>query len=50
MFWIEEPALRGRVLDALNTAIYKRLREEGIEIPYPKRDLYIRQMPESKPL
>ena len=43
--WIGEPILRGRVVDALVTAIHRRLREEGIEIPYPKRDLYIREMP-----
>jgi len=43
--WISEPVLRGRVVDALNTAVYKRFAEEGIEIPYPKRDLYIREMP-----
>jgi MscS family membrane protein len=43
--WIEEPAHRGRVLDELNTEIYKQLAREGIEIPYPKRDVYIRQMP-----
>lgn len=39
--WIDEPVLRGRVLDALNTAVYKRFAEEGIEIPYPKRDVYL---------
>lgn len=44
--WIGEPVLRGRVVDALNTEIYKRLQEEGIEIPYPKRDVYIKQMPD----
>ena len=38
--------LRGRVVDALNTEIYKSLKKEGIEIPYPKRDLYIREMPD----
>jgi MscS family membrane protein len=43
--WIEEPVLRGRVLDALLAEVYKRLRKEGIEIPYPKRDVYIREMP-----
>ncbi len=46
--WIKEPAHRGRVIDTLNTEIYKRLAREGIEIPYPKRDVYIRQMPGSK--
>ncbi|MEJ2720095.1 MAG: mechanosensitive ion channel family protein [bacterium] len=43
--WIDEPALRGRMLDSLYTEIYKRLGQEKIEIPYPKRDVYIRQMP-----
>lgn len=43
--WVDEPVLRGRVLDALHTEIYKRLAQEGIEIPYPKRDVYIREMP-----
>ncbi|MCZ6767336.1 MAG: mechanosensitive ion channel family protein [bacterium] len=43
--WIRTPDLRGRVIHELNTAIYKRLAAEGIEIPYPKRDVYIKQMP-----
>jgi len=43
--WITEPVLRGRVTDALNTEVYKRFADEGIEIAYPKRDIYIREMP-----
>lgn len=43
MFWVEDPSLRGRAVDALNTAVYKRLTKEGIEIPYPKRDVYLHQ-------
>jgi MscS family membrane protein len=43
MVWIADPSLRGRAVDALNTAIYKRLAEAGIEIPYPKMDLYMRK-------
>ena len=39
--WIDEPELRGRVTDALNTAVIKRFREEGIEIPFPKRDIML---------
>lgn len=41
--WIDEPVLRGRVLDALNTAVYKRFAADGIEIPYPKLDLYVKE-------
>ncbi len=39
--WIREPVLRGRVLHALNSAVYKRFAAEAIEIPYPKRDVYL---------
>ncbi len=45
--WIDEPVLRGRVLDALLTAIYKRFQSEGVEIPYPKRDVYWHGLPNS---
>jgi small-conductance mechanosensitive channel len=44
--WIDQPILRGRVLDSLNCKIYKRFIEEKVEIPYSKHDLYIKQMPE----
>lgn len=43
--WVDNPELRGRVLDTLNTAVYKRFIEEGIEIPYSKHDVYIKEMP-----
>jgi len=43
--WFYNPELRGRVLDALNTAVYKRFQTEGIENPYAKQDLYIKDMP-----
>ena len=39
--WIDEPVLCGRVTDALNTAVYDKLNVAGIEIPYPKRDIYL---------
>jgi small-conductance mechanosensitive channel len=45
--WIDDPAKRGRVLDAVNSGVYKALNEAGIEIPFPKRDLYIKEFPES---
>ena len=47
--WVENPELRGRVLDILNTAIYKRFNAEGIEIPYSKHDVFIKEMPLMKP-
>ncbi len=46
LVWIAKPELRGRVLDQLNTAVYKRFGADGIEIPYAKRDVYIRGLPE----
>lgn len=43
--WIDDPATRGRTMDAVNTSVYKALNAAGIEIPYPKRDLYIKELP-----
>jgi MscS family membrane protein len=44
--WVENPELRGRVEDILNSTIYKRFKAEGIEIPYSKHDVYIKEMPQ----
>ena len=43
--WIDEPVLRGRVKDALNTEVYRSFAKEGIEIPYEKQDLYVKEFP-----
>ena len=43
--WIENPADRGRVVHELNCAVYRAFAEAGISIPFPQRDLYIKQMP-----
>ena len=40
--WVEKPVMRGRTLHRLNTAIYKRFILEGIEIPFPQRDVHIK--------
>lgn len=45
MGWITEPAFRGRILDQLNTQIYKKFAEHNIEIPYAKQDVYIKEFP-----
>ncbi|MCF6248837.1 MAG: mechanosensitive ion channel [Desulfobacula sp.] len=39
--WVSKPVFRGRVLHMLNTAVYKRFLKEGIEIPFPQRDVHI---------
>jgi MscS family membrane protein len=46
--WIAQPVMRGNAIHALNTAIYKRFMVEGIQIPFPQRDLNIKytQRPE----
>lgn len=40
--WVEKPVKRGLVTHLLNTEIYKRLNQEGIQIPFPQRDVHIR--------
>ena len=43
--WIELPADRGIVAHELNCAIYKQFEAAGVTIPFPQRDLYIKEMP-----
>jgi len=43
--WIEKPLYRGRVLDDLNGRVYKAFNATGIEIPYPKQDVYVKELP-----
>ena len=40
--WVEKPVLRGRVSHALNAEVYKQFLKEGIEIPFPQRDVHIK--------
>jgi len=46
LVWIATPSERGMTLDRLYTNVYKGFREHGIEIPYPKRDVYLHRVPE----
>jgi small-conductance mechanosensitive channel len=43
--WIDEPVYRGRVLHELNTRVYNAFNAAGIEIPYSKHDIYIKEQP-----
>jgi small-conductance mechanosensitive channel len=43
--WIDEPVLRGRLSHELYMDVYKALNREKIEIPFPKRDVYLYQVP-----
>lgn len=43
--WVDQPVLQGRILDRLNCAVYKQFRAQGVEIPYAKQDVYIKEMP-----
>jgi small-conductance mechanosensitive channel len=45
LVWIDQPALKGRVIDILNCKIFKQFKENNIEIPYAKHDLYIKEIP-----
>jgi MscS family membrane protein len=45
MCWIPEAALRGRLIGAINTAIYAALERRGISIPFPQRDIYVKELP-----
>jgi len=44
--WILRPADRGRVSHELYMIIYDALNEAGVEIPFPQRDLWLKQVPE----
>ena len=45
MGWIGRPEDRGRVLHELYMDTYKAFASAGIEIPYTKTDVYIKEMP-----
>ena len=35
LFWIFKPENRGRIVDTINTEIYKQFKQNGVTIPYP---------------
>lgn len=48
MCWIELPQDRGRITHELLMEIYKVFAREGVEIPYAKHDIYIKELPEKQ--
>ena len=49
LFWIEDSYFRGAAIDLMNTSVYKALNEAGIEIPFPQRDVHVKQIPGAMP-
>lgn len=45
LVWIEDPQYKGSISHDLFVEIYKAFGREGIEIPYAKQDLYIKELP-----
>jgi MscS family membrane protein len=45
--WVDHPSERGSVAHGLYMEIYKALGREGIEIPFPQRDVWVRSVPEA---
>jgi len=45
LVWIERPADRGAIAHELLMEIYKAFAAAGIEIPYSKHDVYIKELP-----
>ena len=39
--WVANPAQRARATHELNSGIYKRFQSDGIEIPFPQRDISV---------
>lgn len=40
--WIDQPEQKGRTIHQINWAIHEAFQKEGIEIPFPQRDVRIR--------
>jgi len=46
--WVENPERLGMAMDKLLTFIYKSFRDNGVEIPFPKRDVYLHKVEDKK--
>jgi small-conductance mechanosensitive channel len=45
--WIEQARERRAIADAITGRVRRLFQEHGVEIPYPKRDIYVRSVPAS---
>ncbi|QPG05236.1 mechanosensitive ion channel family protein [Salinimonas marina] len=45
LVWVDKPALKGRLIDILNSQIVHQFKAHKIEIPYAKHDLFIKEFP-----
>ncbi len=43
--WAHEPAIRGLTIHELNKAIYKKFKDEGIQIPFNQLDVHFKNKP-----
>lgn len=48
--WIDDPRLREDVTHELHTRIYQEFEKAGLEIPYSKHDVYIKELPRELPV
>ena len=42
--WVDEPVLRGIVVDRLVVQIHRKFADAGITFPYPRQELYLRRV------
>jgi MscS family membrane protein len=50
LVWLEEASARDALVDRLNEAVYYAFAAAKVEIPYEKRDLYIKELPPAEAL
>ena len=41
LFWIQNPEIRGKTVDSINTEIYKQISNLDIKIPYPTMNIHL---------
>jgi small-conductance mechanosensitive channel len=41
--WVDHPMNKGKIIHELNLAIYEKFGEEGVQIPFPQRDVHLHQ-------